>query len=246
LAALALVMQGWSFWIITVPRRLDKHHWAIWWIRPLLKTATFLSAISLLLLVAYSDFVHFSPVLRILNALLIAAFAAQIYRKRGRLVWLVVSFLVAWYAWAMAAAALGMTGVFAHTLPLGVALLVAARLINRPDYARLEWAGTLVLLGGAALNLDFENLLSVPMLLLGAHLLGLLVYGYGAGRRIPFASAGLLTLGGLIFALAAVNGWLIPLGCGLLLLGVAILVEAQGEAVKQWVEAAAARWRSWQ
>lgn len=245
LAALALVIRWSSISLLVEPRLRANARWMAWWIRPLLAAAYVLSGTSVGMLFLLGSFYPVDLGLRISNSLLLAVFAALVYAHRPHLAWLGASLFLLWHSWVLAANTMQLNSLLWHTIPTGVILLVLARVLRHPAYTVLECIGTVLLLLGSAAGLDWRNPMSSQSLMLVVHLFGLLVYGYLAGRRIPFASAVMIAGGGLVLVVARINIWLIPLGCGLLLLTVTIVTEAQGSLVERWMKGWVARWQHW-
>ncbi len=233
--ALHLLYRG----VLPAPRSL------LWWLRPLRFTAYILFGISVVLLVTFSSLYLTAPELKLANSILLAAFAWLVYQQGRHLLWLAGALLVSVFSWQMVTRALNTDSLLLHSIPVGVILLWLGRAIQRPERALIESAGVIVLLVGAVFEGNFENALSLTSFVLAAHLLALLVYGFVAGRRVPFASAGVVVVGGVVALAARVNIWLIPLACGLFLLAGTIIAEAQGELAEHWVRGWLTRWQQW-
>lgn len=244
-AALGLIIRWKCVDAVRQLRPFNNMRWVIWWLRPLLGASAFLNIVSLVVLVLMGNVYHADSILRIINALVLTAYPALIYMQRRKLEWLGMSVVLAGYTWVLLANAIGINSQLAYTLPVGLGLLALARFIRTAHYSLLEGSGTALLIVSGLMMLDMQNLLSVPLVYLGVILIGLAVYGYVAGRRIPFIAAGIVIGSGAFWMVVRVNFWLIPLGAGLVLLTLTILTEARGEQMAQWLQSWQGRWRSW-
>jgi hypothetical protein len=243
--AFALATRLWAESAILKARPLTHMRWAVWWIRPLLNLGLFLTALNTALLLVMSNFYHVSPFLQLGSSLLLTAYAIVVYIFHSRLEWLVTAALLAGYSWLVVGGTLHLGGGLWYSLPIGIGLLLAARKLQYGQALVVEGAGVTVLIAGAVMaafrgSLDFTATLTI-----GSHLLGLIIYGFAMGRRIPFVAALTITLAGLGWSIARVNLWFIPLGAGVILLGITLLIEAQGELVERWVQGWLTRWNAW-
>jgi hypothetical protein len=246
LLTLASVVIRWiCIRIVRTPSLLAGMRWLVWWLRPLLGASFALSAISLPVLLIIGSFYHVNAAIKIANGLLLTAFAALVYRQQRRQDWLWATLGMAWYCWWTLVAALGTNSILWHTLPVGVILLAVARMIGEPHDGLVEIVGTLALVAGGLSTVDRMHLLSSASLLLIVHLLGLVVYGYLARRRLPFISASVLLTLGLLYVVVRINPWLIPLLGGVLLIAATLLVEVRHELAEGWVTGWVERWRQW-
>jgi len=238
--ALAMHMAGRR---VAAPLRVE--HGMGWWLRPLRFVAYILFGISLSFMGILAWTYYPLPEPGIANSILLAAFAWLMYWQGRHLLWLAGALLISVFSGHLVARTLNTDSFFLYSIPLGVILLWQGRVIHRPERALIESAGVIALLVGAVFEGNFENALSLTSFVLAAHLLALLVYGYVAGRRVPFACAAMLVIGAIILLVARVNIWLIPLACGLLLLAGTILAEAQAEVAERWVRGWVTRWQEW-
>ncbi|NDJ76658.1 MAG: hypothetical protein GYB65_10400, partial [Chloroflexi bacterium] len=234
LALLALLCRLLSRVVVRTVRPFPQARWAVWWIRPLLHASYFLTLVSLLVIgVAQA----YNPPVLLTGAtlLLLAGSCALLFLAEGEPFWALGTLGLVWGAWALALAALGLSGWVWHSVPLGVLLLVLARVVTRVDSGMTELGGVAVLLIGAAADVRTHGLLSLATVSFGAQVVALAVYSVVAGRWVPLLCASAVIAGGIMLALLLVNVWLLPLVLGVLLLALAILLETRREQVAGWL-----------
>lgn len=246
LAVGAVAMRWWGAQQITRLRPLTGMRWGVWWLRPLLGAALFLSATSTVLLtVVMRLFFSSDAALMIGNGLLLMMYAGLVYRRTKQIGWLGIGFLMGCFTWVLVVNALKLEGVLWYSIPAGTGLLALAQLTPSRQYWVFEVVGVACLMVGAVVGMNFRDLTPAHVLVLGAHSLALVAYGYFGERRIPFMTTLTIMMGGLVWAIFKVNVWLIPLSAGVVLLAVTILAEAQGDLMEAWIGWWIKRWREW-
>ncbi|HLA45798.1 MAG TPA: hypothetical protein VJZ27_20285, partial [Aggregatilineales bacterium] len=65
-------------------------------------------------------------------------------------------------------------------------------------------------------------------------LTGLLVYGYLAGRRMPFVVSLSAIGGGVVLGMMTINPWLLPLSAGIVIVAGVLLMETQRPLLEGW------------
>jgi|GEM_PF-881454 len=245
LSVIAVILTGLCGYALQNPRHVPRS--LRWWIRPLLRTSLFIGLISLALLVTLNSLYHYhyDHAMIIINGVLLTAWAWLTYTRRRQVAELLFALLVSGCLWLMVTQGLHVNNALIYSVPAGIGLLFLARIIRRPENTFLEIAGVLFLLVGASAGINLSNPLSLPTVILIAHVVCLLVYGYLAGRRIPFMIAAVVISGGVIGIAAKINLWLIPLASGLMLLTATIVLEAQREMVESWLQQWRGRWQQW-
>ncbi|MBI5957100.1 MAG: hypothetical protein HY866_00090 [Chloroflexi bacterium] len=218
---------------------INRARWLVWWIRPLMNTSIFLgfvgvpvTFISLLYPIQTIWFV-FSMLLFSLSCLIL-------FRREGRLMWLVFAVGLVWTAWLVMLSRLGLSGLQWHTIPFGLLMLIMARAVRRIDPGFTELLAVGMMLYGAAIDVNLRGgVFSLAGLIAALQLIGLFVYGYRAQRPTPLAITLSIGAGGLLWMILKINLWLIPLFAGVLLLAVAVLLEVERARVERW-------WIDWQ
>jgi hypothetical protein len=217
----------------------------VWWIRPMLAASTGFAGISAVLLVALGGLYSGYAAMKIVTGLCLAMYAVLVYIQTRRLGWLWLALGVTWYTWAIALSQFGINGIVWQTLPIGAALMLMGKRFY-PKTLSFDLIGCGVLLWGVVVGLEKSNLMSPQGLVLVVYVIGLATYGYIAGRRIPFSLAMLVVGAGLLYIIAKLNIWFIPLGGGVLLMMGALLVEVRHATVEHWLELWRSRWQLWQ
>jgi hypothetical protein len=239
IAVWVLALQGVITAALRDSRLLHRARWLRWWIRPLLHTSTFLGVIGVLM--AFVLLLYPVHVIWFGLTLLLYSLACLIlFRRDGRLIWLLMAVALVWIGWLMLLARLGLTGLQWHTLPIGLLLLVMARAVRRIDPGFTELIAVGLMIYGAAVDIKlFGGLFSLAGLIAALQLIGLFVYGYRAQRPAPLAVTLSMGMGGLLWLIFRINPWLIPLLAGVLLLAAAVLLEVERARVERW-------WSDWQ
>jgi hypothetical protein len=217
----------------------------VWWIRPILTVSTGFAGLSSILLVTLSGLHGSYPLLKIATGVCLAIYAVSVFAHTKRLGWLWVALGLTWYTWANLLWQFGLTSVVWQTLPLGAAVMLMGKCFY-PKTPGFDLIGCAVLLGGTGVSLDKSNLVSLLGLVLVLHVFGLGVYGYMAGRRIPFSLGMLSFCTGLLYAIARLNIWFIPLGGGIVLMMGALLIEVRHASIEYWLNGWRSRWQTWQ
>ncbi|NDJ61035.1 MAG: hypothetical protein GYB67_07910, partial [Chloroflexi bacterium] len=214
----------------------------VWWLRPLRQTTGVAAFLSFMILITVSRAYPASAVLLIVNSVLLTIFSLVYFVERiTRLrLWILAGMIGV--TWLLTLDAFGVESVFWQLVPLALVLFGLAHLLEQ---SAVEWVAVLLFIGGGVLNLSEANFAAVPLLVLGLQILALIVYGYSAGRRIPFSAGVALTASGAVVVIGAINLWLVPLTLGVGLMSLALLVEVQRELVARWADTWSARWRVW-
>jgi hypothetical protein len=244
--ALAAMLIRWlCIRLVRQPALLARTRWFVWWIRPLIITADLLSGISLILLMVIGNFYQVGPLLKIGNGLLLASYAMLVYTQQRRLILLWPAIGITSYTWLIVLSTLELNSTFWQVLLPGLLLIILAQIKDNPQHTAMEGTGVVVLLIGAAAGVNRAELISAASLPLALGVIGLLVYGYIAGRHIPFATGLFFIAGSVIYLIAKINVWLIPLAGGLVLMLGTLAIEVRRENVERFITAWAARWKAW-
>jgi hypothetical protein len=191
------------------------------------------------------SFYHVSPIVKLSNGLLVAAYVVLVYVQQRRLISLWIAVGIIAYTWLIALAALEMSNLLWQTLLPGLLLIILAQMKANSQHTVMESSGIVLILIGAAAGVDRAQLISTASLPLALVVIGLVVYGYIVGRHVPFATGLALIAGGVVYTIAKINVWLIPLAGGLVLMLGTLVVEVQRERVEQFVTAWTTRWKAW-
>jgi len=247
LALSAVVIRAACFLLLNRLNWLRRARWLVWWIRPLLTAAMMSHLIGLTMLVVLSPMYSLfkvTPVLKETSTALLAAYTILVYMERRNESWLWFALLLTGGTVALIFAGFGLSQPIWTAFVMGMILLVVSRFSL--NWRQMEWIGVAILIGGAGLSLNRTTPISLPNIGAAAVLPSLLIYGFLRGRRVPFtAGAGLLGLG-LLFLVVRINPWLLPLACGVVLIGSTLLVEVRRKMVEAWLESCAMRWQAWQ
>lgn len=244
LSAVAVGIQLVGVYATTRRRPFPRLRRMVWWVRPLLRTSLALTFISLIfILFPTTSAYDLNRGTLLLGAVLTSVFFAILYWRQRRIdrVWLAL--LAGWLGWVNILWMLGLTGSLWHTIPLGTVLLLLAFVFS--TYKPFEYAGIGVLLFGMGYSVSNAGLLSAASILAGGQLVGLAVYGYAAGRRVPFVGALLVVGSGVCFKILTLNFWLLPLTAGMGLLAAALVFETHRGWVEQVVNSWQQRWARW-
>jgi hypothetical protein len=234
MAAAALALHTLGLAVKHQPRPFARLRWLVWWLRPLTKAGGVLAILSGSLLFV-APLYDPNRIGLAVDFLLFGLIALVIYWKVGRPAWMIAALAAAWLAWFQLLAAFGLSGLQWHTIPFGILLLGVARVFDRFDPRLTEILAIDLLMFGSMMDMLEHGWLSLATVGLLAQLAGLAIYGYRQQRPVPFISVLIIVTGGVVFVLFRVNSWLIPLAAGLLLLGVAVLLEVRHEQVKRWL-----------
>lgn len=240
LVLVALALQALAYGALDLARLSSHARWLTWWIRPLLHTKAFL-AVTGLAVALMAQIYPCSPLWFAATSLLLSLTLALVFWRTRIIRWAGAALALGWLAWVALLAALGATGVLWHTLPPGIGLLIFARWPRLNDPAPVEIGGIGLLLCGSVIDFQEHGMVLSTAVLLAVQLVGLMVYGWAKGRALPFLSGLVVILGGLLWVMAQVSLWLIPLAAGLFLLGGAVLLEVERERLAHWVSSGLGR-----
>ncbi|MBN1564327.1 MAG: hypothetical protein JXA10_10845, partial [Anaerolineae bacterium] len=216
------------------PRPFRRMRWLVWWVKPLLHVSIFLTLLSLSLLLV-SQLYAPDPIWFIANGLMLSAIFGMVFLKSHQVggVWLAVGML--WLVWAQFLSAAGLDGLQWHTIPVGIGLLILARILADFPPQATEILAVDVLMVGSAITLHEHGILSLASVLAGLQVIALAVYGYLDRRAVPFISALIIVAGGAVYGVILINWWLIPFVIGSLLLAGVVLLETRQREVNQWI-----------
>ncbi len=233
----------------------------VWWIRPLLIFSQALTLGGAWVLLSASTAHAWSinsmrPITFgwMIAALLLTIYAVVAYRLLKHPLWSAVALVsggVVWFAFVSGFIAAN-GGLDDHmmliTLPIGIVLLWAAKdnwmHLEKPKL--LEWLAIILLVGGAAQYWMFVNLTRdlsgewiapVPMAL---HIIGLTAYGWLTRRGLPFGIGVFFIGAALVFGVARVNIWLMPLFAGGGLITLSLIKETR----RDWLDSARTAYRT--
>lgn len=235
-----------------------------WWIRPLLVVSVLLllfnliSHLALLLYTQWLEVIGYPALL--LNGLLLMAVIVVIlwHRRRGDLLLLLVGLW--WLNWALVLDGLGLSGILWHAIPLGMVCIALSRVLYLPNTRSLEALAVVVPVVGLVLEGNVSGSVFVPLTTaglyldgfalvslasVGLYLVGVMVYGALAGRRLPFACPLVMIGGGLAWQVVTINFWLAPLAVGLLAIGAVLLLEINPGMVEQRLARWVRQWQQW-
>lgn len=223
-------------------RPFINYRWLVWWIRPLQHSGIFFAAFSIPVFILARGLYDANIAWATLHMTLLSLYffiAAYRVVKQERhlhegLVGLGVSFFFAALAWAFLLAAFNLHGAQWYTLPGAIVLLAAARFagIHATGLENLAFG---VILYGGLFDTFHAGLPSWAAIILIFQIIGLVLYGYVAGRRGPFFSGLSVMIGGVFVGIFYINAWLMALVIGIILLGGALLMEVRREQVERWL-----------
>jgi len=127
-----------------------------------------------------------------------------------------------------------------------VLFIALSRVFHSRDARTLEVLAVVVPVAGMALEVAANGFATIPLVVFGLYLVGLVVYGVLAGRRVPFIGALAVFGGGLAWKVVAINFWLAPLAVGLLAIAAVLLMEINPAAVEQRLSAWRLQWQQWE
>jgi hypothetical protein len=247
LAAIACAAY-WTAIVITDKKLKDTpYEWLTWWVNPLQMTSAFLvSSSAAFLIVIASLYPSVHPLTTIVCALMIAVYTGSVFLRRRQFAWLVITLGTFAYGWLLMLDAGHLSGSAWRTIPLALALFLVAEAIDTPYRMHFQFVGSLTLVFGAYLSINWHNFYP-PTLLVAALHLGLLIgYSLIYRRRIPLLHVLVVSTVGLIFVIVKINVWLAPFLGGVLLIGIALFVEIQRERADHWVNTLVSLWSKWQ
>jgi hypothetical protein len=210
----------------------------IWWLRPLLTASTLLSAVGAgiaLMLPLYGA----PRGLVILDYLLIALTTGLLFSKTWKPYWLLVTLAMIWLIWVQFLILLDLNMLMWRLMPFALLLLLLGPSLDRFQYGAGEIGGIALLLGGPVLQVLDQGVLSMATAILIIEVVGLIAYGYGVRRRVPFFCGTLMIVSGICGLLLWLNPWLLGLVIGVLLIAQALILEVQ----RDWVERQMVAWR---
>jgi hypothetical protein len=244
IASVALFGTAFGLYAVGTCRPFPTLRWLVWWVRPVLKISPIL-AFAAFMIGIMSLLFEPPPLWFALNTAILAGMMFGRFLKFHRLLNCFVGLVLLWMSWAVLLGMIGATSIYWHTIPLGIVMLLLAKqsdVLNRNGF---EVYGILVLLFGSINDLTERGITFSSLVMLAGIVFGLLLYGYIAGRRIPFGVGVTLMLGGSAFQLYRLNPWLLPLMVGGVLIGGVLLLEVRRQWVEGWLLGWTNRLRTW-
>lgn len=240
---MALVALGLQVFGIEAVRRARLFsHWRglVWWIRPLLLTSRILFITSFWVMIVSLAYIP-NPVWFVTTCLLLSAASFLNFSKDRRLRWAVTALNLDGLAWCYLLRQWGASGYQWYTASFGILVLTLVRIAKPTSSELIEYAAIGLMAYGGAVDISTHGAWSLAAAGTALQIVGLLLYGYLAQRKVPFLSALELLLAGLIGLIFMINPWLIPLAAGLLLLSGAVVLEVERERLERWLS----RWPQW-
>ncbi|HEX2622399.1 MAG TPA: hypothetical protein VHL11_19705, partial [Phototrophicaceae bacterium] len=213
-----------------------------WWVDPLWQFQSLMGVVGIIAVTLINIYYGRDLPVPILTSTILVVWCGLSYQWKRQPGWLWTGLLLTGMSWFFVLNELDIQSVLVYTVPGAVLLLLLARYVNPQEEIILEYAGIGVLLLGCLWTTVMYGLHSPFMILSGAQMVGLMMYGYLVRRQFLFTSGGLTLIGGGGLLLIKISFWFVPLLLGLGLMVAAVGLEVARESLEGWFVKWNTRW----
>lgn len=244
-AIAALAIRLTCVWLVQETAFLARFRGLTVWVRPLLVVSLGLFGAALVGLIA-SGYAGASGVnanlIPSLTGTLLTVFAATVYPYRKQAIWVWIALVVGSASWLMLLRGLNLADPASVFISVGLAFVLVSTRFGGRLARQIELVGGVILLTAGGLSMERMGVIAATALGSVPYIVCLIGAGWLLHKRQTFGFGVLLIVAELVLRVSRVNPWLLPLGCGLLLLAGALLIEKRPEALEGWIGRWAAYW----
>lgn len=158
--------------------------------------------------------------------------------------WIWLALIFGGWTWLHILTSLNLYQIVFYTIPLTAVLFGVTYLVRDPAYkTRIEMLAFAGLFAGILFDVIAYDLSEIAA---GLQFAAVAVYGYVAGRRIPFISGAGAVAAGISLKIMMASFWFFPLLLGLGLMGVALGLEVRRDFFNHYYGYWRSRWQEWQ
>jgi hypothetical protein len=251
LLAFGLVAVGLTLWGVgsvmmhrryAIPREFKGI--VILWLRPLLAVSWVSGMSSLAVWIVVMLFSPMPTAINLVTGCGVAIFLLAVYQRQPQFLFLLIgASTVLGFCWLMVLNLLDVLTPALATLPTGLALFLIARAIQHPKRFYFDYSGALLWMIGAITSVERSNVFSLASIDYFGYAAALLGIGAIFGRKAVIFTGGVLASIGVGACVGHVNIWLIPMICGVVLVGGTLFLETRFATVRAWKQQAQAFWQ---